>query len=435
MASNVLNRGFMPTFAHANATKLSACQPAVDAVPQRASTAGSHTDLAGRPLDESITRLRFVGSKLPPGTRIDQYVVLRQLGRGAMGEVYLARDVLLGRKAALKIIPREFLDHRDSVERFLFEARATARFNHPNIVTCYGAGTFEERPYVALAYLEGETLLEHVVGRRVPLKEAIDIALSIARALAEAHRHGIAHRDLKPGNVFLGHDGRVQVLDFGIAKQFAQVDCDMFDTVAMGNDEGEEPALAGTPGYMAPEQWRNEAELASDVWALGIILFELCSRTTPFEANDLASLVSLVCSTEPAPRLDARRHVPQRLADLCARCLAKAAHERPSAAEVVAELSQIDLSPPVAQRKGDTQLSIPLWGSACPMPQPPPRRRHYASLGFRAPVAPARRRNAVTLTKITLCVAACVIALLAIVALVVANRQGAVPNAIPSLSI
>ncbi|HZO16678.1 MAG TPA: hypothetical protein VFB62_25555, partial [Polyangiaceae bacterium] len=163
---------------------------------------------------------------------------------------------------------------------------------------------------------------------------------------------------------------------------------------------------------------------------LGVILFELCSRTTPFEANDLTGLVAVVCSTEPAPRLDERRQVPKRLADLCARCLAKAAHERPSAAEVVVELSHIDLSPPA--RKGDTELSIPLWGS---VPQPPPRRRHYAVLGYEPPVAPARRRNAVTLTKITLCVAACIIALLAIAALVIASRQGAVSNAIPSLSL
>jgi hypothetical protein len=284
-----------------------------------------------------------LNSELTAGTRIDHYVVLRLVGRGGMGEVYLARDTQLGRNVALKIIPPEMLGDGISVERFMFEARATARFNHPNIVTIYGVGEHGGRPYVALAYLEGETLRDRMARQRLSLHEALETALAIARALVEAHRHGIVHRDLKPANVFITRaDGRVQVLDFGIAKHVENVDIEMLDTVAAGSD-GAQSYGAGTPSYMAPEQWRGETFEASDVWALGIILFEMCSGMQPFAREELAPLIADVCAREPAPRLADECAVPARLDELTARCLDKAAERRPRAEEVVAELTELIL--------------------------------------------------------------------------------------------
>ncbi len=162
--------------------------------------------------------------ELAAGTVIDQFVVVRMLARGGMGEVYLARDTKLGRRVALKLIHPELLAARGAVEQFLAEARITAKFDHPHIVQLYAVGEHLGLPYVALAYLEGQNLGQRLTERRLSRQEALRFALAIAEALQEAHRHGVLHRDLKPANVVIVRDGRLRVVDFGLAKAVRTMD-------------------------------------------------------------------------------------------------------------------------------------------------------------------------------------------------------------------
>lgn len=279
------------------------------------------------------------GPALEVGAMVGHFRIMRVLGRGAMGEVYVARDTMLGRKVALKVIAPDLLGSERAMRRFLFEAKATARFNHPNIVTIHAVGEHGDRPYVALEYVEGENLRERTKDERLALPEILRIGVAIADALAEAHAAGILHRDLKPANIVIGSDGRVRLLDFGLAKAVQAVD-------------EEEPArtstssstwLVGTPRYMAPEQWRGgTVEGTADVWALGVILFELCSGgVRPFKASTTIDLLRIVCSPQRAPALDTMADVPPKLAQLVAACLAKKPAERPSAKEVVDGLHAI----------------------------------------------------------------------------------------------
>jgi len=262
-----------------------------------------------------------------PGRMIDHFRVLRMIGRGGMAEVYLARDTKLGRKVALKVVRRALLGSDEAVARFEQEARTTARFSHPNIVTIHWVGSYEGRPYVALEYVEGRTLRARVRERPMSVPEILRVATVVAEALQEAHRHGIAHRDLKPDNILLGTDGRPRILDFGLA--------DIADAEAVppsGPSPGSGPA-AGTPGYMAPEQWRGEpVGPPADIWALGVILFRLIAGRRPFDEATPSQQRAAVVGTAPAPRLDhVIGGVPDELAELVETCLAKQAEARPTA--------------------------------------------------------------------------------------------------------
>ena len=297
---------------------------------------------------------------------VDHFRVMRLIGRGGMGEVYLARDTRLGRKVALKVINPRFFDSPRAVERFLFEARTTARFNHPNIVTVYAVAEHEERPYVALEYLEGQTLRQRMVEERPSPREVMRTGLAIAEALAEAHRHGVLHQDLKPENVLIPRDGRLRVVDFGLATLLQQTEALMSTlrasalpggpAVEPAGDEtrsdlqtlpmeptgpGGPGALRGTPRYMAPEQWMDHAlTTAADVWALGVMLYELIAGKHPYRYDSMHHLASLVVSQTPVPRSKAVDSLPADLADLVLRCLSKDPAERPTAETVARSLER-----------------------------------------------------------------------------------------------
>ncbi|MBI5478985.1 MAG: serine/threonine protein kinase [Deltaproteobacteria bacterium] len=238
-----------------------------------------------------------------------------------MGEVYLARDTRLGRKVALKVVSAESLRRPDARERFLFEARATARFSHPHIVTVFAVGEFEGSPYVALEYLEGQSLSQRLAEGRPGLKEALRMGLAIADALREAHRHQILHRDLKPDNVIIPKDGRLRVVDFGLATVAAEapparaeplaVDTVRFPTATLDAFHSDGRGLRGTPAYMAPEQWLEKADSeATDVWALGLILFELLCGRRPYDETSYLQLCARVCAPEPVPAVESFQAVP-----------------------------------------------------------------------------------------------------------------------------
>src|SRR6202167_2627957 len=209
--------------------------------------------------------------ELTAGTKLDGYEVLGLLGAGGMGEVYRARDSVLKREVAIKVLPPVVSRDPDRLRRFEQEAEAAAALNHPNILAVYQLGTFEGAPYLVSELLEGHTLREVLQRGPIPVRKAIDYGVQIARGLAAAHDKGIVHRDLKPDNLFVTKDGRVKILDFGLAKlmQSKESVANVAPTLTL-------PGVAmGTIGYMAPEQVRGLAtDQRSDIFAFGAILCE-----------------------------------------------------------------------------------------------------------------------------------------------------------------
>lgn len=256
---------------------------------------------------------------LPVDTRIGDFRIRGLLGEGAMGEVYLAQDTRLGRRVALKLIKRSVMQG-DGLDRFFEEARATASFNHPNIVTLHAVGEFDGRPFLALEYVDGESLRTRLGGGPLAMRDALRFCQAIAEAVAEAHRVGLIHADLKPENIVIGRDGRLRVVDFGLAKLVG----------------GVPNSTSGTPAYMAPERWRGVAPTgAIDIWALGVTLHELVTGRRPIADRELAKLAF----SNAAPVLP---ELPKAgWADLVRDCLAAEPAARPTADAVARRLSML----------------------------------------------------------------------------------------------
>jgi len=294
---------------------------------------------------------------LNAGTMVDHFRVMRRIGRGGMGEVYLARDSKLGRKVALKVIHRDNIASRDAVEQLNFEARATARLNHPHIVTIYAVGECIGVPYVALEYLEGQTLRQRVREQRPGVREVLRLGLAIAEALRAAHQHQILHLDLKPENVLIPRDGRLRVVDFGLANIMRPADPGEMVGVSVSTDldavttddffEERRRGVRGSPPYMAPEQWlEKDCTGATDMWSLGVILYELVTGHRPFPCPSVVELATRVVSADPAPPVEQQsgatsRTLPVDLARLIDRCLSKVHRQRPTAVEAVEILESL----------------------------------------------------------------------------------------------
>src|SRR5580700_8237817 len=217
---------------------------------------------------------------LTPGTILGQYEIRSPLGAGGMGEVYRAHDTRLDREVAIKVLPESLTADPDRLRRFEQEARAVAALNHPNILAVYQMATHEGVSYMVSELLDGETLRERLRRGPIPLRKAIDYAGQIAHGLAAAHDKGIVHRDLKPDNLFVTKDGRVKILDFGLAKVTAPK-----DATASAAPTLTLPGVAiGTVGYMSPEQVRGlETDHRTDIFALGAILYEMVMGRGTFE--------------------------------------------------------------------------------------------------------------------------------------------------------
>jgi serine/threonine protein kinase len=250
------------------------------------------------------------------------------LGSGGMGEVYRAHDGRLGRDVAIKVLPEQFSKDADRLRRFEQEARATGSLNHPNILAIYDIGTHEGSPYVVSELLEGETLRQALYGQAIPLRRATDYASQVAGGLAAAHDKGIVHRDLKPENLFITKDGRLKILDFGLAKlrETEQAHESALPTVASGTDPG---VVLGTVGYMSPEQVRGQSvDHRSDIFAFGAILYEMLSGSRAFQRDSAVETMSAILKEEP-PDLSARcKDIPQSLERIVRRCLEKQTERR-----------------------------------------------------------------------------------------------------------
>src|SRR6266699_2157657 len=256
---------------------------------------------------------------LSSGSRLGPYEITVPIGAGGMGEVYRAKDPRLGREVAIKVLPSSFSEDADRLRRFEQEARAAGILNHPNITAVYDVGQHEGAPYVVQELLEGETLRSVLAGGKLSPRKAIEYGLQIAHGLAAAHEKGIVHRDLKPENVFVTRDGRVKILDFGLAKvASAQPDETRSPTVA----ETEPGTVMGTVGYMSPEQVRGRpADARSDIFSAGVVLFEMLAGTRPFHRDSAVETMNAILKDDPADLSATNAKLPPSLDRIVRHCL------------------------------------------------------------------------------------------------------------------
>src|SRR3990172_5862048 len=270
---------------------------------------------------------------LTSGTRLGTYEIRALIGAGGMGEVYEAHDTKLGRDVAIKVLPEHFARDPERLARFQREAKLLAALNHPNIATIHGLEQSGSTHYLVMELVPGETLRERVAGERpVPVEEALAIAKQIAEALEAAHNSEkcIIHRDLKPANVKVTPEGRVKVLDFGLAKAFAAEPSteDMANSPTLSAAPTMQGVIMGTAAYMSPEQARGKTVTkATDIWAFGAVLYELLTGKQAFQGEDVTDILATVVKTEPDwSRLP--EATPPSIRTLLRRCLRKDRRQR-----------------------------------------------------------------------------------------------------------
>ena len=267
---------------------------------------------------------------LEPGHRLGPYEIVAPLGAGGMGEVYRARDPRLERDVAIKVLPEHFLEDGDSLARFQAEAKAIASLSHPNIVAIHDTGQEGKRLYVVTELLEGETMRSRLRQGPFGVRKAAEHAARVAEGLAAAHDKGIVHRDIKPENLFLLNDGRVKILDFGLARQDPLLagagDLSSSPTAARPTNPG---AMIGTVGYLAPEQARGEvADHRADIFSLGAVLHEMLTGRRAFPGTSPAELISSILRDEPPLPSESDPRIPKALDLIVQHCLEKNPDER-----------------------------------------------------------------------------------------------------------
>ena len=262
-----------------------------------------------------------------PGQQIENYRIVRQLGSGGMGEVYLAEDTRLNRKVALKLLPPRFTVNPDRVRRFEREARAASALNHPNIVTIYEIGQSNATHFIATEFVDGKTLRQLINEKPFTLNETLNVSMQVADALSGAHGAGIVHRDIKPENIMIRHDGYVKILDFGLAKLTEQqtIDADLETPTLLQSNPG---LVMGTVQYMSPEQARaKNVGPGTDIWSLGIVMYELLAGHVPF-TGETPSHVMVALMEDKLPPLKDRANVPEELDRLVTQTLQKNQKDR-----------------------------------------------------------------------------------------------------------
>src|SRR5213593_3204202 len=262
------------------------------------------------------------------GKQISHYQVVSRIGRGGMGEVFLAHDTSLGRKVALKLLRSDFTRNEERLRRFRQEARAASALNHPNILTIHEIGHDGSLHFMATEYVEGETLRQHLSRARITVGQTLDVAVQVASALAAAHEAGIIHRDIKPENIMVRTDGNVKVLDFGLAKL---AEPKTIETAAptLPQVETAPGVVMGTFSYMSPEQARGLAvDAMTDIWSLGVMIYEMAAGRQPFEGETASDVMSLILQKEPPPLAHSWPEVPAQLERIVRKALRKDKEER-----------------------------------------------------------------------------------------------------------
>ena len=274
------------------------------------------------------------------GRSIGNYQITRHLGRGGMGEVYLARDTRLGREVALKFLPGDAIGDQSRLRRFFQEARAASTLNHPNIVTIYEVGELDGVPFIATEFIRGRTL-RHMMKERLAIELSLRIGSQAARALAVAHSSGIVHRDIKPENIMVRDDGYVKILDFGLARLAAAPGTNV-DSNAGTYVQTSAGIVVGTLAYMSPEQAQGDVvEPATDIFSLGVVLFELATGQHPFRSDSRVGLLNAIVTQHPVPPSRLNPETAGTLETMILRMLDKAPQYRPSASEVEEGLTSI----------------------------------------------------------------------------------------------
>jgi serine/threonine protein kinase/tetratricopeptide (TPR) repeat protein len=284
------------------------------------------------------------------GRTLSHYRIDAAIGKGGMGDVYRATDSKLGRDVALKVLPAEVACDPERLARFQREARAVAALNHPHIVTIHSVEEADGVHFFTMELVEGQTLDRLIPASGLPVERILQIAGAMAEALAAAHEKGIVHRDLKPGNVMVTNDGRVKVLDFGLAKEVAR---EMTDdaTLATGAGRTQPGIVMGTPAYMSPEQIAGRAlDHRSDIFSLGVVLHEMATGHRPFGGNSSAELASSILRDSPPSVTDVRTDLPNDLARIIRRCLEKEPRHRMQTARDVSNEFR-DLARTVSQKE------------------------------------------------------------------------------------
>jgi eukaryotic-like serine/threonine-protein kinase len=265
---------------------------------------------------------------LQVGDRLGRFEILGAIGAGGMGEVYRARDPHLQRDVAIKVLPAAYFDDADRRRRFEQEARAAGGLNHPNILAVFDIGTQGTSSYIVTELLAGETLRERMHERPLPAHKAVDFALQIASGVAAAHERGVVHRDLKPDNLFITTDGRVKILDFGLAKLVGLDPSDRTETVTIDTEDTKTATVLGTATYMSPEQARGlRVDHRTDVFSFGSVLYEMLTGFPPFKRATTADTVNAILNDEPT-RLSAKDPEIAGLGPIVRHCLEKKPEER-----------------------------------------------------------------------------------------------------------
>ena len=292
-------------------------------------------------LDVFARQVSREGWRVQPGDRVASYTVVERLGAGGMGEVWRARDERLGRDVAIKLLLPHPSDATVRVSAFQHEAHAAGTLNHPNVLTVYDVGDHGGVPYLVTECLAGESLRARLGRGPLSVAAALDVALQVARGLGAAHARGLVHRDLKPENVFLAADGRVKILDFGLAT--------LHDSSPQASSPREPAAgpmrslVGGTAGYMAPEQVRGEVvDRRADIFALGAVLYEMLAGRQPFRADSALATLDAVLSHEPQDLSKRDAAVPPALSRIVRQCLSKSPDGRfATVADLVSALESV----------------------------------------------------------------------------------------------
>src|ERR1051325_505218 len=264
------------------------------------------------------------------GQEVGHYQVLQPIGRGGMGVVYLAQDIRLHRRVALKLLPAEFVKNKDRLHRFEQEARAASGLNHPNILTIHDIGQTAHGYFIATEFIDGITLRQRLNDSPLELKEALDIAIQVASALASAHQAGIVHRDIKPENIMLRRDGYIKVLDFGLAKLIeTEQPTTSGEAATLRMVQTETGVVMGTATYMSPEQARGkDVDARTDIWSLGVVLYEMVAGRSPFEGETMSYVIAAILKTEPLSLTSLEPETPAELQRICRKAVRKKREER-----------------------------------------------------------------------------------------------------------
>src|SRR5882724_4361072 len=294
------------------------------------------------PAYEAAAEILTTGEEPIVGQRVSHYEILSTLGKGGMGEVYLAEDTKLGRKVALKFLPSSLAADQDRMRRLAREAQTASALNHPNILTIYEFGSADGRQFIATEYVDGETLRQRMAHSRLRVAEALDVTIQVASALAAAHQAGILHRDIKPENIMWRHDGYVKVVDFGLAKltETRNIALDTSQSTALLVDT-QTGTVMGTTAYMSPEQARGQKfDARTDIWSLGVVLYEMIAGRSPFSGETNSDVLVSILEREPKALL--MPNVPESLEWILTKALTKEREDRyQTAREMLADLRRV----------------------------------------------------------------------------------------------